>query len=165
MKVFLVEDEFVIREGIKKNIDWEGAGYNFVGEAGDGELALPLIKKTEPDILITDIKMPFMNGLELSRLVKQQLPDTEIIILSGYDEFEYAKEGINIGVADYLLKPVNGAELLASVDTVRDHIIEKQKERELYEHYKRETAENFLKEKKDFFDDLAMEGVTNKEEY
>ena len=81
IKVFLVEDEFVIREGIKKNIDWKGHGYQFVGEASDGEIAYPLIKKEKPDIVITDIRMPFMNGLELSKLIKKEMPLTEIIIL------------------------------------------------------------------------------------
>ena len=107
IKVFLVEDEVVIRDAIKNSIDWEQEGYEFVGEASDGELALPMILKEKPDILITDIRMPFMDGLELSRLVKKELPDTNIIILSGYDEFEYAKEAIKIGISDYLLKPVS----------------------------------------------------------
>ena len=73
LKVFLAEDEIVMREGIKNNIDWQGEGFEFVGDAGDGELAYPIIQKTRPDILITDIKMPFMDGLELSRLVKHGL--------------------------------------------------------------------------------------------
>ncbi|MCQ2524771.1 MAG: response regulator, partial [Lachnospiraceae bacterium] len=118
MKVFLVEDEYIIREGIKNIINWEGNGYTFCGEAADGELALPLISKTQPDIVITDIKMPFMDGLELSRLIKQKYPNIEIIILSGYDEFDYAKQGISIGVAQYLLKPISGADLLKAVNEV-----------------------------------------------
>ena len=69
IKVFLVEDEVIMREGIRRNIDWEAEGFEFVGEASDGELAYPLIQKSRPDILITDIQMPFMDGLELSRLV------------------------------------------------------------------------------------------------
>jgi two-component system response regulator YesN len=115
LKVFLVEDEIVMREGIKNNIEWEREGYQFAGEASDGELAFPMIKEIKPDILITDIKMPFMDGLELSRLVKKELPNIKIIILSGYDEFEYAKEAIKIGVTDYLLKPMSGAKLLEAV--------------------------------------------------
>ena len=105
IKVFLVEDEIVIRDGIRKSINWEKEGYDFAGEASDGELAYPKILKAKPDILITDIKMPFMDGLELSRLVRKELPDIKILILSGYDEFEYAKTAIKIGVTEYLLKP------------------------------------------------------------
>lgn len=92
IKVFLVEDEMIIRNGVKRSIDWEKEGYEFVGEASDGELAYPLILKEKPDIMITDIRMPFMDGLELSRLVKTELPNIKILILSGYDEFQYAKK-------------------------------------------------------------------------
>ena len=112
IKIFLVEDEIAIRKGIKNSIDWEKEGYEFVGEAGDGELAYPMILKTKPDILITDIKMPFMDGLQLSKLVRKELPATKILILSGYDEFEYAKEAIKLQVAEYLLKPISSAKLL-----------------------------------------------------
>ncbi len=123
LKVFLVEDEIIMREGIKKNVDWSGAGFEFAGEAGDGELAYPLIQKAKPDILITDIKMPFMDGLELSRLVKQELPETRIILLSGYDEFQYAKEAIEIGIAEYLVKPVTSVQLLDAVKKVEQKIV------------------------------------------
>ena len=112
LKVFLVEDEVVMRNGIKNNIPWEQEGFEFVGEASDGELAYPLIKREKPDILITDIRMPFMDGLELSRLVKKELPQIKIIILSGYNEFDYAKNAISIGVTDYLLKPISSAKIL-----------------------------------------------------
>ena len=112
LKIFLVEDEMIMREGIKNNIDWEKENFSFVGDAADGELAYPLIIQKKPDILITDIKMPFMDGLELSRLVKAELPDIKIIILSGYDEFDYAKEAIDIGIAEYMLKPVTSAKLI-----------------------------------------------------
>lgn len=118
MKVFLVEDEIIMREGIRNNIDWEKEGFEFVGEASDGELAYPLIQDSKPDILITDIRMPFMDGLELSRRVKEEMPDIKIIILSGYDEFEYAREGIRIGITEYLLKPIDGNKLLEAVKRV-----------------------------------------------
>ena len=102
IKVFLVEDEYAIREGIKKSVNWEQNGFELVGEAGDGEVAFPKIMKTEPDILITDIRMPFMDGLELSRLVKKEMPNIRIIVLSGYDDFNYAKQAISIGVEEYI---------------------------------------------------------------
>ena len=143
LKIFLVEDEFVVREGIKKNIAWEENGYEFCGEASDGELAFPMIQKLKPDIVITDIKMPFMDGLSLSRLIKKEMPWLEIIILSGHEEFEFAKESIRIGVAQYILKPVSGAELLKEVDAVAEKIKEKRKEREIREMYLKDMEENF----------------------
>lgn len=155
LKVFLVEDEYIIREGIKKNIDWNANDLEFCGEAADGELALPLICRLKPDILITDIKMPFMNGLELSSLVKKELPETEIIILSGYEEFEYAKEGIRIGVAEYLLKPISGNELLEHVKKLKEKILEKRNERELYEKYLRDMQDQTQNERREFFESLV----------
>ena len=151
LKVFLVEDEFVIREGIKNNIDWKSHGYDFCGEASDGELAFPMIQKLKPDIVITDIRMPFMDGLVLSKLIKKELPYTEIIILTGYEEFEYAKEGIKIGIAQYLTKPINGEDLLKEVDTLAAKIEEKRQERKIREMYMKEMEENFLKDRKDLF--------------
>ena len=107
LKVFLVEDEKIMREGIKNNIDWEKEGFSFVGDAGDGELAYPLIQKTQPDILITDIRMPGCSGLELVKRVKELDSALEVIIISGYAHFEYAQQAISYGVGHYLLKPVN----------------------------------------------------------
>ena len=155
LKVFLAEDEFIIREGIKNNIDWQAYGYEFCGEASDGELAFPLIQKTRPDILITDLKMPFVDGLALSRLVKKELPETEIIILSGYEEFDYAKEAIQIGVARYLLKPINGETLLQEIDSVAEIILGKQKEKEIREKYQKEMEENSLRDQMDLFQHLV----------
>lgn len=155
LKVFLVEDEVVMRNGIKKNIPWEQEGFEFVGEASDGELAYPLIKKEKPDILITDIRMPFMDGLELSRLVKKELPQIKIIILSGYNEFDYAKTAINIGVTDYLLKPISSAKLLEAVKKVGDMIEKEQDNARLIKRYEKEMEENILQEKHKLWGALA----------
>ena len=155
LKVFLVEDEFVVRQGIKNNIDWEAHGYEFCGEASDGELAFPMIQKAKPDIVITDIRMPFMDGLELSKLIKRELPGIEIIILTGHGEFEYAKEAIKIGIAEYLLKPINGQDLLEEVNRVALKIEERRKESEIREKYIKEMEENSLKDRKDLFQDLV----------
>ena len=118
VKYNLVEDEILYARVSRTVIDWEKEGYEFVGDASDGELALPMILKEKPDILITDIRMPFMDGLELSRMVKAELPDIKIVILSGYDDFEYAKQAIKIGVAEYLLKPVSSAVLLEHLSEI-----------------------------------------------
>ena len=155
VKVFLVEDEVVMRNGIKNNIPWEQEGFEFAGEASDGELAYPLIKKEKPDILITDIRMPFMDGLELSRLVKKELPQIKIIILSGYNEFDYAKTAINIGVTDYLLKPISSAKLLEAVKKVADMIEKEQDNARLIKRYEKEMEENILQEKHKLWGALA----------
>ncbi len=155
IKVFLVEDEFVVREGIKNNVDWAGHGYEFCGEAGDGELAFPMIQKLRPDIVITDIRMPFMDGLELSKLIKKEFPWMEIIILSGFEEFEYAKQGIKIGVAQYLTKPIKGDDLLKEVDIVAGRIEEKRRDRLIREQYEKEMEEAMIRERSNLFTDLV----------
>lgn len=109
--VFIVEDEQLIREGMLKLVEWQQLGFEVVGQAADGELAWPMIQELQPDIVITDIRMPFMDGLSLSRIIKQHYPKTKIIILSGYDEFEYAQKAISIGVEHYVLKPITKAQL------------------------------------------------------
>ena len=109
--MFLVEDEIVTREGIRDNVDWGAAGFEFCGEASDGEIAIPLIEESNPDVLITDIKMPFMDGLQLSKIVREHMPWVKIIILSGHDEFDYAQSAVKLGVTEYLLKPVSANDL------------------------------------------------------
>ncbi|MCR5420895.1 MAG: response regulator [Lachnospiraceae bacterium] len=151
LKIFLVEDEYVVREGIKNIIDWKAHGYEFVGEASDGELALPMIQKARPDIVITDIRMPFMDGLQLSRLIKKDFPWIEIIILSGYAEFDYAKEAIEIGVAHYLSKPISSSELITELHKLSKKVEQNKLERQLREKYALEMEENSLKDKTELF--------------
>ncbi len=111
LRVFLAEDEYVIREGIKKNIDWEAVGCEFCGEAADGETALEKVTELKPDLIISDIRMPFMDGLEFCSKAKELFPDIHIILLTGYEEFEYARKAIDIGVVRYLTKPISREEL------------------------------------------------------
>ena len=127
-KVFLAEDEIVVREGIRNNIPWNNTPYTLIGEAPDGEMALSMILDSKPDILITDIRMPFIDGLALSRIVKKTLPWIKIVILSGHDEFEYAREAISIGVEEYLLKPVSSQEMLKTLEKMAKRIDEDKKE-------------------------------------
>ena len=87
IKVFLIEDEIVIREALERMIPWKEYGFELVGKAKDGEIALPMIRKSKPDVLITDIKMPFMDGLTLSSIVKKEFPNIRIVIVSGYEPF------------------------------------------------------------------------------
>ena len=163
IKVFLVEDEVVMRNGIKNNIPWEKEGLLFAGEASDGELAYPMIKKVQPDILITDIRMPFMDGLELAELVKKEFPKIKIIILSGYNEFDYAKQAIHIGVTDYLLKPITASKLLEAVKKVADVIEKEQEEEGMLERYRLEMAENTALDRQRLFKDLVTSRINFKE--
>lgn len=117
-KAILVEDEIAIRENIADNFPWAENQLIYAGEASDGESALQLIEDVNPNIIITDIKMPFLNGLELSKIIRRQMPWIKIIIMTGYDEFELAQQAIKLGVSDYLLKPVGLRDLQASIQTV-----------------------------------------------
>ncbi len=154
IKVFLVEDEYAIREGIKKSVNWESHGFTLVGEAGDGEVAYPKILSTRPDILITDIRMPFMDGLELAKLVKKELPDIRIIVLSGYDDFNYAKQAISIGVEEYMLKPVSGDTLINELQKVAEVITKEKQDREAREQYQRDREEIRRLEQQNFIRDM-----------
>ena len=154
LKTFLAEDEIVVRENIKKMVPWEQYGFELVGEASDGEMALPLIKKLKPDLLITDIKMPFMDGLTLCKVVKKELPDIKIVILSGYDDFNYAKEAIGIGVEDYLLKPITKNAFLERLCEIRSRYEHEKSQREYYEQFHREMQEYEQNSSRDFFEGL-----------
>lgn len=127
-KVFFVEDEIITREGIRDNVDWHASGFEFCGEATDGEMALPLLRTAQPDVLITDIKMPFMDGLQLSRIIRDRMPWIKIIILSGHDEFEYAQKAIGLGVNDYLLKPVTVQKLQITLQKLALQLDKERKE-------------------------------------
>ena len=130
MKVFLVDDEIAIRENLRNSFPWEEKGYQLVREAPDGEMALPMLRDLNTDILLTDIRMPFMDGMKLCEEVQRTMPWVERIILSGYDDFAYAQKAISLGVREYLLKPVTAAELEAALNRVRLQIEEKRRERD-----------------------------------
>lgn len=119
IKVMLVDDEMLVRLGIKSLIQWESHGFQFIGDAPDGAKALELMKEGPPDILLTDIAMPNMNGIELIEAVKSVYPDTVIIVLSSHNEYEYVRKAMKLGVEDYLLKtslkPVELLGLLVEV--------------------------------------------------
>ena len=123
-KVFLVDDEIVIRENIRSSFPWEASGFTLVGEAPDGEIALQTMQDVKPDILITDIRMPFMDGMQLCEAVSHTMPWVQIVILSGYDDFAYAQQAISLGVKEYLLKPVSAQELLEVLKRIASRICE-----------------------------------------
>ncbi len=109
-KLILCDDEAEIRQGLKEVVPFEALGFTVVGEAGNGVEALSLCEQLEPDLLVTDIRMPLMDGLTLCRRVREASPATEFLILSGYDDFEYARQAIEIKTMGYLLKPISSQE-------------------------------------------------------
>ena len=155
LKIFLAEDEVVARETIKRMIPWEELGFELVGEAADGEMALPLLIRQQPDLLITDIKMPFMDGLTLARLAKKEIPGLKVVILSGYDDFNYAKQAIGIGVEDYLLKPITKNALIERLSEIRSRYEHEKTQKEYYEKFQREMQAYEKNSSRDFFEALV----------
>ena len=155
LKIFLAEDEVVVRETIKRMIPWEELGFELVGEAADGEMALPLLIRQQPDLLITDIKMPFMDGLTLARLAKKEIPGLKVVILSGYDDFNYAKQAIRIGVEDYLLKPITKNALIERLSEIRSRYEHEKTQKEYYEKFQREMQAYEKNSSRDFFEALV----------
>lgn len=156
MRIFLVEDEELVREGLKKYIRKGKPEWEVVGEAGDGELAYFKILEEKPDVVITDIRMPYMSGLELASAVRDVLKDIKIIILSGYGEFNYASEALRIGVIDYLLKPIFKEDLYKALDKVQGLIDEEQAHRRKYEHFHEIKEQHEYMECQQLFDKLVM---------
>ncbi len=148
-KVFLVEDEITTREGIRDNVDWRAMGFALCGEAPDGEIALPQIETIQPDVLITDIKMPFMDGLQLCKIIREHMAWMKIIIISGYNDFQYAQTAIKLGVTEYLLKPVSVQDLQAVMGKVAVTLDQEKSERAYLKRLRSQVEDNLalLREK------------------
>lgn len=124
LKVLIVDDEHLIRNLIRMRIDWEREGFEIAGEASNALEALELVERQRPDILFTDIYMPNIDGIELSRRVLEKHPRIKIVVVSGHDEFEYAQQSIKIGVFDFLLKPIRAADLIHVTGNLKQKIAE-----------------------------------------
>lgn len=132
LAIMVVDDEFLVRIGIRRTIAWEKHGFVIAGEAENGEEGLEMAKRLRPDIIITDIRMPNMDGLMFMARLREEGIDAKIIVLSGYDEFEYAREALKHGALAYLLKPIENRQLLETVESAGRAIRE---ERELARRY------------------------------
>jgi two-component system, response regulator YesN len=140
-KVLVVDDERIIRDGIASIIEWDQQGFLFVGAASNGVEAYEMILRDTPQIVITDIKMPGINGLELISKVKEEFPEMIFVILSGYGEFDLAKEAMRYGVKYYLLKPCNENKIIEVLIEIRSELIQ----REDKEEFTQKNRENFEK--------------------
>ena len=122
-KVLLVDDEALIREAISENTKWNELGYELVGACKNGKEAIEKIKENPPDLLLTDICMPYVDGMDLTKFVYENYRDTKVVIISGYDEFEYAKNAVKYQVVEYILKPITALELSETLKKVREKVI------------------------------------------
>lgn len=125
LKLLIVDDEPIICQGLRMTVPWNELGIEVVGEAYDGEDALKIMQETHVDIILTDVTMPVMDGLILTEKVSTFFPYIKTIIISGYDEFEYAQKAMKLGVKDYLLKPVDVDELIELIKGMQKNIVEK----------------------------------------
>jgi two-component system response regulator YesN len=160
-KVYLVEDEITTREGIRDNVDWQSAGFELCGEAPDGELALPQIEALQPDVLITDIKMPFMDGLQLCKIVREHMAWIKIIIISGYNDFQYAQTAIQLGVTEYLLKPVSVQDLQTILARVALSLDQEKSERAYLKKLRSQVEDNLELLREKFLLRLATGGESS----
>lgn len=121
-RFLIIDDEPVVREGIAETIDWKHHGFELVGTARDGREGLEAIETLRPDVVLTDICMPFVDGLELAGAIADDYPATKTILLTGYDEFEYAQEAVKLKVSDFILKPITPEELRQVLSRLRDQL-------------------------------------------
>ncbi|WP_282936098.1 response regulator [Paenibacillus sp. RC67] len=126
IKILLVEDEEIIRNGLKNLIAQVSADFNIVKEAVNGREALDYLQKEVPDVIITDIRMREMDGLTLTAKVRERYPQMPILIISGYGDFEYARQALRYGVTDYLLKPIDRLALISVLDQIRRGLLPKE---------------------------------------
>ena len=140
-KVILVDDEAEAIDAMEAKIQWGELGFEVVGSATNGVKALELVEKLQPDIVLTDIKMPYMDGLELSRRLNREYPNIYIILCTGFDEFEYAKEAVHLEIREYMLKPISAVEL---TENLRE--LKKTLDREREEKFNVKKLQNYFQE-------------------
>ncbi len=161
--VFIVDDEEEVRQAIINRLDWESIGFHVVDYAENGEEALEKVERLCPDVIMTDIQMPFMDGLTFCKRVREKMLHTKIVIFSGYDDFEYAKEAIKLEAEEYILKPINSVELKKVFLKIKERLdeeIDKKRNVERLQKYYEESLPIF---KEQFFSALLEGSIDEKE--
>ncbi len=158
LKIMFVEDEKLVLDLLKACVNWREIGFEIVGESSSAVAALEMIDTLQPDVIFTDICMPVMDGLEFSKIVSERHPNIKIIVLTGHEEFEFAKKGIKVGISDFLLKPINDDEITRAAVTLREKILKEKTFSLGYEKLKKQLEQNlpFLREK--LFNELIQGG-------
>lgn len=166
MKILIVDDELLVRIALKSMIDWSAYGFELVGEAGDGKEALAMIQQHQPEIVITDIAMPHMDGLELIKQSREQDPAIHFLILSCHNDFEYVREALKLGACDYLLKlSMQPSDLLRILQELKNKIIEEEKKSKKILHLKTQLNENLNVIRKSFFLDVLKNNILNASDF
>ena len=143
-RILLVDDEILVRDAIRENIDWKAMDCELVGDCDNGKAAVEFVQTHPVDIVLTDILMPYMDGMELSRFLHDNYPDIVIVIFSGFGEFEYAKKAIQYDVSEYMLKPVTAMELRAVIEKMKKKVDQRREEKQKLERLT-QTSENYQK--------------------
>ena len=144
MRLLIVEDDAMILRGLVKGVDWNRYGFDSVRSAPDGEIGLSMMRETPADIVITDINMPFMDGLELSEAIRREFPSAVVIILTGYQKFEYAQTALHVGVFDYLMKPISSEQLDECMKRAISHVVRRVQEYIQIQAGREKIKEDFL---------------------
>ncbi len=161
LKIVVVDDEKYIRKGIIKMMDDAGTGFQVVGEAGDGLTALTVIESTYPDVVITDIKMPKLDGVELIKKLNLQFPDMREIVLSGFDDYSYVRDSMKYGAMDYLLKPIDEGQLIGLLKKTDAELIMEREKRDTQLHIQSQINENFSFLKECFIREMICQGFSS----
>lgn len=149
LKVFFIDDEYLIRKLLNNCVDWHDLGYKVVGESSGGEDAVDQVVQCNPDLIFVDISMPIIGGIELSKRILEVMPRIKIVMLTGHQEFDYAREAVKFGAFDYLLKPVNPKEIIAVADKVKEAVSSRRNHYEMIEQLKQriEDGYSYLRER------------------
>ncbi len=162
-RFLIIDDEPVVREGISQTIDWHAHGFELVGACGDGREGMEAVEREKPDVVLTDICMPFVDGLELAGAIAEEHPQTRTILLTGYDEFEYAQEAVKLKVRDFLLKPITPRELRDLLTTLREELDAEQQRRRQQEHVQEQIRESLPLLRERFLNRLVRSEIAPEE--
>lgn len=158
--VLLVDDEEEVIRVIMKKMDWEGLGFSVIGYANNGVRALEMIEEFQPDVVMTDIRMPYMDGMELANRVKAEFPAAKLLIFTGFDEFEYAREAVHLEVEEYILKPVNAVELTSVFTQLKRKMDQEISEKRNVEILQKYYIESLPLLQANFYSSLVEGGIT-----
>jgi two-component system response regulator YesN len=162
-KLLIVDDEALVREAIKDQMNWEELGFICIGDCEDGQEALAFIERETPDVVLTDIGMPFMDGMELTRELSVSYPSIKVIILTGYDDFEFAQQALKLQAVDYILKPITAAELEVIIRKLAGELDLERRQSQDYEQLKRQLTESLPLLKERFLERLVTSPMTERQ--